>query len=307
MSHPPAACNYPNNPVRLRVPFPAGSAIDTIARAVTEKMAPTLGKPIVVEPMPGGGSVLATQFGIRQPNDGYTLLVVTNSAAIKSSLPKPPFDVRKDLTLVGQFSASPLFLAVNKDLPVNSVQELIAYAAANPGKLNMSSYGMGTLGHLAGELFLQRTGVKMVHVPYPGSVQNGQALASGATHVTFDVLNSLRPHQQRGAIKFLAVTTATRSTDVPELPTLLESGVSGIDIETFGGLAAPAGTPKDIIDKLNAALNVSLKDPATIDFFERTGFGVVRGGTTPSRFTEKVNGSVDVFSKLIRDTNLDVE
>lgn len=302
-----AAAAYPNKPIRLIVPFPAGSAIDTIARAVAEKMVPALGKPIIVEPQPGAGSVLATQYVIRQPADGYTILVVTNSAAIKSSVLKPAFDVRRDLALIGQFSASPLFLAVNNAVPVKTVQELIAHARANPGKINISSYGIGTLGQLSGELFLQRTGVQMVSVPYPGSSQNSLALAQGETHATFDVLNSLRPHQQRGAVRYLAVTTATRSPDAPEVPTLLEAGVAQFDVETFGGLAAPAGTPREIIDKLNAALNVSLKDPATIEFFQRTGFGLIREGTTPKGFTDKVHRSVEVFSKLIRDAKLDIE
>ena len=301
------APRYPTKPIRLIVPFPAGSAIDTIARMIAEGMSPALGQRIVVEPMPGAGTVIATQYTIRQPADGYTMAVVTNSAAIKSSVAKPVFDIRKDLAFIGQFSGSPLFMAVNQEVPAKSVQELVDYARANPGKLNVSSYGNGTLSHLTAELFMSLTGVKMVHVPYGGSTANGMALAQGATQVSFDVYNTLRPHQEKGSIRFLAVTSAARSPDAPELPTLRETGVAPLSVETWGGLAVPAGTPPEIVETLGKALVAALKDPAVIAFFKRTGFGLLPEPPTPRSFAALANQNVDVFSKLIRDAKLDVE
>lgn len=301
------APRFPSKPIRLIVPFPGGSAIDTIARVIAEGMGPLLGQRIVVEPMPGAGTVIATQYAIRQPADGYTMVVVTNSAAIKSSVAKPAFDIRKDLAFIGQFSGSPLFMAVNNELPVKSVQELVDYARANPGKLNVSSYGNGTLSHLTAELFMSLTGVKMVHVPYGGSSANGMALAQGATQVTFDVYNTLRPHQEKGTIRFLAVTSATRSPDAPDLPTLRETGAAPLNVETWGGLATPAGTPPEIIETLGKALATALKDPAVVAFFKRTGFGLLPEPPTPRAFAMLANQNVDVFSKLIRDAKLDVE
>jgi tripartite-type tricarboxylate transporter receptor subunit TctC len=298
---------YPSRPVRLIVPFPAGSAIDTIARAVADKMAPALGQPIVIEPMPGGGTVRATQYAIRQPADGYTMLVVTTSAAIKSAVRNPPFDIRKELSFVGQFSGSPLFLAVATGLPVKTPQELIAYAKANPGKLNVSSYGTGTLSHLTAELFMHATGASMVHVPYAGSTANAMAVAQGATQVTFDVSNTLRPYQEKGSLRYIAVTSAKRTPEAPELPSLSESGVPQVDVQTWGGIAVPAGTPPEVVARLSAALAVSMKDPAVVDFFRRTGFGLLQETPTPAQFAALAGKTVESFGKLIRDANLDVE
>jgi len=303
----PHAETYPSKPIRWIVPFPAGSAIDSISRAIADKMALALGQPLVLQSMPGGGTVRATQYVARQPADGYTLLTVTISAAIKSAVPKPPFDIRKDLAFVGQFSASPLYLAVNAKLPVNSVQELIAYAKARPGALNVSSYGIGTLSHLTAELFMYSTGARMIHVPYPGSTANGMAVAQGDTQVTFDVADTLRQHRDRGMLRYLAVTSGERWPDTPELPTLAESGVPQVDIQTWGGIAVPPGTPPEIVARLSSALDVALKDPAVIAFFKQTGFGQLREATTPAQFAGLAGRTVDTFAKLIRDAHLDVE
>jgi len=301
------APRFPTKPIRLIVPFPGGSAIDSIARTIAEGMSPTLGQRIVVEPMPGAGTVIATQYTIRQPADGYTMVVVTNSAAIKSAVLKPPFDIRRDLAFVGQFSGSPLFMAVHQGVPAKSAQELVEYARANPGKLNVSSYGNGTLSHLTAELFMNLSQTRMVHVPYAGSTANGLAVAQGSTQVTFDVFNTLRPHQEKGSIRFLAVTSGSRSPDAPELPTVRETGAAPLTLETWGGLAVPAGTPPEIVETLGKALAAALKDPAVIAFFKRTGFGMLTEPPTPRAFTTLVHQNVDVFSKLIRDARLDVE
>jgi len=301
------APRFPVKTVRLIVPFPGGGALDAVARTLAEHMSPVLGQRIVVEPMPGAGTVVATQYVMRQPADGYTMVLITSSAAIRSAGLKPPFDIRKDLALVGKVAGSKLILAVNQEVPAKSMRELIDYARANPGKLNISSYGNGTLSHLTAELLMLLTGAKMVHVPYAGSAANALALAQGTTQVTIDSFTAMRPHQERGSIRFLAVTAGSRSSEAPELPTVSETRVAAIDLESWSGLAVPAGTPPEVVEALSKALNAALKEPALIAFFRRAGIGEIAESPTPRAFTSLVNQDMEVFSKLIRDAKLDVD
>lgn len=302
-----AAQTYPDRPLRIVVPFPGGSNVDQMTRMIAGAMRRELGQPIVVEPMPGAGTVLAIQYVVRQPADGYTMVMVTNSGAIKSALPKPPFDIRRDLAFIGKVSSSPMFLAVSAALPVTNVKELIEHVRAHPGQLNMSSYGVGTLGHLNGELFMQLTGTKMVHVPYNGSTANGMALAQGTSQVTIEVLNTLRPHLQRGLVRIFAVCGPERVADAPDVPTVAESGIANFNASTWSGLAVPAGTPAPIIDKLSKAVAIALKDPAVLEFSQRTGLGSANEQTTPQAFAAMVGDNVAAFRNLIRDARLDIE
>ena len=301
------APRFPVKPIRLIVPFPGGSASDTIARALAEQMSPLLGQRIVVEPMPGAGSVIGIQYAIRQPADGYTMVMLSNASAIKSASLKPPFDIRKDLAMVGEVLSSTFYLAVNKDVPVKSVQELVDYARANPGKLNISSYGNGTVGHLTAELFMKQTGTKMVHVPFAGSTANALALAQGTTQVTFDNFASLRPHVERGSIRLLGITSPSRSPEAPEVPTMRETPSAAFTLVSVGGVAVPAGTPPEIVETLGNALATALKQPAMISFFQRTGFGEIAKSPSPQSFTAVVNHDVDVFGKLIRDAKIELD
>jgi tripartite-type tricarboxylate transporter receptor subunit TctC len=298
---------YPTlKPIRLIAPFPGGSAIDTIARALAEAMGPVLKQKVIVEPMPGAGTVIGTQYVIRQPADGYTLLMLTNSGAIKSALPRPPFDVRKDLAYVGQFSTTPLYLSINSALPYRNVQELIAYARSNPGKLNISSYGIGTMSHLAAELFKNQAKVSLVHIPYSGATANGMALAQGATQVTFDQFGTMLPHIEKGTVRYLAVATPSRQQEAPEVPTLRESGVDLV-ASNWGGIAVPAGTPTEVIDLLSKALSAALKDPAVIAFYKRFGLHAPAEPWSPSAYAALVQRNVDEFSRVIREARLDIE
>jgi len=298
---------FPVKPIRLIVPFPGGSSLDTVARILAEHMSPVLGQRIVVEPMPGAATVIGTQYAMRQPPDGYTMVFITSSAALKSAALKPPFDIRKDLVVVGEVLTSPLHLGVNQAVPVKSVRELIDYARANPGKLNISSYGNGTLSHLAAELFMQVTGTKMVHVPFTGSAANALALAQGTSQVAFDSPATMRPHVEKGTIRILGQSGESRSTEFPDVPAIRETPGVPFSMDGFGGLAVPAGTPPDIVETLGNALATALKQPAMIAFFPRTGYGDIAKSPTPQAFTAVINRDVATFSKLIRDAKLDVD
>jgi tripartite-type tricarboxylate transporter receptor subunit TctC len=301
------AQTYPDRPLRIIVPFPGGSNVDQVTRIIGNAMAKELGQPVIVEPMPGAGTVVAVQYAIRQPADGYTMVIVTNSATIKSAVAKPVFDIRRDLAFVGQIASSPMVVAVHKDVPARTLKELVDYAHAHPDKLNLSSYGAGTLGHLSGERFMQLTGARMVHVPYTGSTANALALAQGTSQVTLEVVNSVRPFQQKGLVRYLAVCAPARIAELPDVPTAAESGVANFNAATWSGLAVPAGTPPPIIDKLNKALAVALKDPAMLAFSQTSGLGTLSEPTSPKAFTALVTDNVDVFRNLIREARLDVE
>ena len=300
-----AAQAFPSKPIHLVVPFPGGSAVDSMMRVLAQPMSAKLGQPVLVEPKPGAGAIIGTQYVIGQPGDGYTLIVITPSAAVKSAIAKPPFDIRKDLVHVGQFSSSPLVLAFNANAPFKTIRELVAYGKANPGKLNFGSYGIGTLGHLAGELFAQQQGYTMTHVAYNGSTQASLSLAQGDVSFSFDTLGSLNPHVQSGKIRLIASSTAERSPAALQIPGMAESGVAQFDLSNWGGISASAGTPADTVEKLNAALQIATREQASIDYFTKAGLGL--RSSTAAAFGTMVNRNVDVFAKLIRDAKLDLE
>jgi tripartite-type tricarboxylate transporter receptor subunit TctC len=299
------AQTYPNKPIRIVMPYPGGSASDTYLRALIDRAKEELGQPIIVEPRPGAGTALAAQYVIGQPADGYTLLYTSSAMSIKSAVAKAPFDIRKDLThIAGILSGTTLF-AVNAQLPVNSVGDLIAYAKANPGKLNFGSYGPNTLGHLMAELFQIRTGTKMVHIPYNGSTNNVLALAQGDSHATFDVFITMRPHLEAQKIRMLAVSTAARDPDYPELPGMAEAGVPDFDAPTWQGLAGPAGLSREVVERVNAAFAAALKTPEAAEFMKRTR--VPFKHSSPEAMTVLVNREVATWKDLIEKAKLDIE
>jgi tripartite-type tricarboxylate transporter receptor subunit TctC len=301
------AQSFPSKPVLMIVPFPGGSTTDTFARLIAAGMEPALGQRVLVEPRPGGGTVVGTQYVMAQPPDGHTILLTTIAAAIKSAVVKPPFDIRKDLAAIAEWNNSPLYLAVNTKHPFKTAKELVDYAKANPGKLNMSSYGVGTVGHLMAELLMYKAGTKAVHVPFQGSVNNSLALAQGNGDFTFDVTSSLKPHVDAGRVRILAVGTATRDAGAPEIPSMVESGVPDFDVGAWSGYMAPLGTPRDVIMKLNAALVNARNDKAVIDHFAKIRINLNPKVGSPEQFQVTVARTIDDFQKLIRDAKLEVE
>jgi tripartite-type tricarboxylate transporter receptor subunit TctC len=254
------AQDYPNRPVRILLGFPAGSSVDIVARVVGARMSQTLGAQFVVENKPGAGSLLASDTVARAPKDGYTLLMATVSNTIATGLNShPSVDFQKDFAPIARLTTTPNILAVHPSIGVKSVKELIALAKAQPDALSIGSSGVGTGTHLAGELFKLETGVKMVHVPYPGSPQSVADLVGGRIQVLFAPASSVLPHAREGKIVALASSEAKRSAAAPELLTMQEAGLPGYETGLWFGFLAPAGTPPTLIDKLNRAANEALK------------------------------------------------
>lgn len=251
--------DYPSRPIRLIMPWPAGGSSDMLARLVTQRMAAILGQPIVVENRPGAGSNIGTEHAVRSPADGYTMLWVTAPTIINISLYKLSYDPFKDLAPVARFATAPQVLIVHPSVPVRNVGELLALAKAKPGSISFGSAANGSAGHLALEMLKARAGVDMVHVPYKGAGPALAALVGGQIHALLDTATTSLPFIRTGKVKPLAVTGFARSAILPDLP-LLSDTVPGINYSTWFGIAAPAGTPPAIVNKLNAVAVQALEN-----------------------------------------------
>ena len=245
---------YPNKPISLVVPFVAGGSTDVTARAIGQKLSTALGKQVVVENKPGGGSTIGVAYVAKAPPDGYTLLFTTISLAINAGLrPKLSYDTIKDLQPIIQISSLPLVLVINPNLPPKTLPEFIAYAKANSGKINYASSGSGTSPHLAGEMFKTMTGVSMMHIPYKGNAPVLNDLLAGQVDAHFGLVPGMLPYIKSGKLRALAVTTKTRVASLPDVPTIMELGYPNYEINSWQGLFAPANTPPEIIAKLHEA------------------------------------------------------
>ena len=255
-----AAQNYPTRPITLVVPFPPGGSTTIVARIVTDRMADAIGQPFVVDNRGGAGGTLGTRQVAKSAPDGYTIaLGYTGTLAIGPSLfPNVGYDVRTDFAPIGRIGVAPSAVVVHPSFPVHSVAELIAYAKANPGKVDYASAGIGTVGHVAGEYFAIATGIKLTHIPYKGTGPAITDLLGGHVPLSFSPIPAVHESAKSGLLRMLAVTSAKRSALLPDMPTVAESGVPGFDAVLRYGLVAPAGTPRPIIERLNAALRATL-------------------------------------------------
>jgi tripartite-type tricarboxylate transporter receptor subunit TctC len=284
---PVRADDYPSRPIRLIIGFPPGSAADITARVVGDVMSQTLGQQVVVEARPGAGSSLGAEFVARAPADGYTLFIGTSSNVTNAATnPNLRFDMEKDFAPVTPLTGLPLILAVHPSLGVSSFKELIALAKSKPGELTYASVGHGTVPHLSTELMALRTGIKLIHVPYQGSPPAVTDLLGGRVSIMLGVASTIMPHVQAGKLKALATGTPKRAQIAPDVPTIAESGLPGFDATVWFGLVAPAGTPRPVVDKLNAAAVGALKQPEVADKLRKSGF-------------EPLGSSPDEFAKLI--------
>jgi tripartite-type tricarboxylate transporter receptor subunit TctC len=258
-----AAQNYPTRPITLVVPFPPGGSTTIVARIVTDRMADAIGQQFVVDNRGGAGGMLGTRQVAKSTPDGYTLaLGYTGTLAIAPSLfPNVGYDVRTDFAPLGRIGVAPSTVVVHPSFPVHSVAELIAYAKANPGKVNYGSAGIGTVGHVAGEYFAIETGIKLTHIPYKGTGPAITDLLGGHIPLSFSPIPAVHESAKSGLLRMLAVTSAKRSSLVPDTPTIAESGVPGFEAVLRYGLVAPAGTPRPIVDRLNKALRAALESP----------------------------------------------
>jgi tripartite-type tricarboxylate transporter receptor subunit TctC len=301
-----AAQPFPSRAVKIVVPATTGGAIDLIARSLAEKMSATLGQPVVVENKPGASNNLGTDFVAKSPPDGYTLVIVASSHATNKHMFKTlPYDPVKDFEPVVYTHIVPLLLAVHPSVAAKTVPELIAWIKANPDKANYASSGPGSSLHMAAELFMSMSKTKMQHVPYKGSSAAHPDLLAGRTAMIFDTVTAIRPHVKSGGVRGIAVTTLARSSSVPELPTISESGLPGYDASTWGGLLAPAGTPKDAVAKLNASANAAMKQE---DVRARlTGAGIEIQGGTPEQFGKVIRDEVDKWGRIVREAGIQPE
>jgi tripartite-type tricarboxylate transporter receptor subunit TctC len=298
---------YPTKPVRLVVPFPAGGTTDILARAVAQKLSETWGQQVIVDNRPGAGGNIGSELVAKAPPDGYTLLMGTvGTHAINPSLyAKMPYNHVKDFTPVILVAGVPNVLVVNPSLPVNSVQELIAYGKANPNKLNFASSGNGTSIHLSGELFRTMTGVQMTHVPYKGSSPALTDLIGGQVQLMFDNLPSSLQFIKAGKLRALAVTSLARSQALPDVPTLAESGLPGFEASSWFGVLAPAGTPANIVAKLNTAVAAWLASPAAKE--QLAAQGAIPAGGSPDAFVKHIADESAKWAKVVKASGAHVD
>jgi tripartite-type tricarboxylate transporter receptor subunit TctC len=299
------AQTYPTRPVRLVVGFPPGQTADITARLMAQWLSERLGQSFVIDNRPGASGTIATEAVVRAPADGYTLLYVTASNYINPTLyEKLNYDFIRDIGPVSSTARSPLVMAVNPLVPVKTVPEFIAYAKANPGKLNMASAGNGNSTHMAGELFKMMTGIGLVHVPYRGSPPALTDLLGGQVQVMFDLLASSIEPIRAGALRALAVTTAARLDVLPDIPTVAEF-VPGYEASAIGGVGVPKGTPAVIIDKLNKEINACLADPNVKARFAE--LGQMTGGGSPADYGKLIAEETEKWGKVVKSAGIKVE
>ena len=306
------AQSWPSKPVRMIVPFPPGGTTDIVARSLGAELQKMWGQPVVVENRAGAGGNVGADAVAKSPNDGYTLLMGTvGTHSIKAALfaqsgNKMPFDPVKDFVPITLAAGVPNVMVIHPSVPASSVNDFIAYAKANPGKMNMASSGNGTSIHLTGELFKTMTGTYMVHLPYRGSAPAVSDLLAGNTNVMFDNLPSALPHIKSGRLKALAVTSRVRSPALPNTPTIEEAAnLKGFDASSWFGLFAPAGTSRAIVDKIQADVAKALAVPEVRERF--VAQGAQPGGTTPDQFAAFIRGETEKWAKVVKVSNAKVD
>ena len=297
------ATAYPDRPIRIVVPYPPGGFNDTLARTVGAKLQAAWGQPVVVENRPGGATNIGIDGVAKAPPDGYSLVVLPFSFAVNPFIfAKLPFDPQKDFAPITLAATTSNLLVVPAASPVNSVQELVALAKSKPATLTYASTGVGSSNHLSMEMFKQMAGVDITHVPYKGSAPAVADLIGGHVGTMFDNISNVLQHVQSGKLKVLGVTTPGRSALVPAVPTVAESGVPGYEVGVWFGFAAPAGTPRPIIDKLNAEIVKILHMPDVKEKFNLQGVESI--GSTPEQFAAHLQAQRTVWSKVVREAGV---
>ncbi len=300
------AADYPARPVHLIVGLTAGSGVDIMARLVGQKLAESLGQPFIIENRPGAGSNIATHFAAQAAPDGYTIFVPTIANAINATLYKSlQFDVLRDFSPVILAATAPNLLIVNPKVPANTVQEFIALAKKQPGKLTIGSSGIGTSPQMTGELFRRRAGIDLLAVPYKGGPEATAALLGGQIDSLFAITSTALPHIAAGRVRALAVTSRARSPLLPNVPTVAESGMPGFEAVTWFGFAVPTGTPRPIIDRLNVEIGKALAMPDVKQKLSAQGIDVAGG--TPEQFGAYMHDEFAKWGQLVKDSGAKVE
>ena len=297
---------YPNKPVKVVVPFPAGGPTDVLTRVLADKMGAQLGQPVVVENKPGAGGSIGADFVAKSAPDGYTLVMATASThSIGPYLGKLPYDPVKDFTPIVWVGNATNVLVVSNNVPASNVKELIELARKDPGRLNYATSGIGTISHLTSELFASMAGVKLTHVPYKGTQQSIPDVMSGQVAILFDNIMTAMPNVKAGKVKALGISSPKRSALVPELPTVAEAGLPGFQSLVWFGLLGPAGTPKAVVDRVNAELNKALLLPEIQARFVQVGFEPAGG--TSADFARTMERDAAKWSKVIKDAGVKPE
>ena len=303
----PATAAYPDKPIRLIVPFPAGGATDFMARSMAQKLGERLGQAIIVDNRGGAGGAVGAEAAATAPADGYTLLFSTMGVlAINPSLyPKLRYDPQKDFAPVSLTHATANMMVVHPSVPAKSVQELIAYAKANPGKLTFGSSGNGTSSHLSGELFKSMAGIDMSHIPYKGTGPALTDLLTGRVSMMIDTVSVHIENVNAGKVRALGVTNAKRTPSLPNVPTIAESGLPGYEVSIWLGVLAPAGTPADIVGRLNAEIGKVMSDPEMKAQLARSGIEPLH--STPAEFAAAIRNDTAKWSKVVKASGATVD
>ena len=301
------AADYPTRPIRLIVPFATGGGNDTIARVVGQKLSARLSQQVIVDNRAGAGGVIGAELAARAAPDGYTLFLGgVGSHAINPNLhERLPYDPIKDFAPISLLASAPLILVVHPSVPANSAHELIALARARPGKLNYASNGNGSSSHLAAEMFASMTGIDIVHIPYKGLSPALTDLLGGQVQLMFSSVVAILPHVQSGKLRALAVSGAKRLSLMPDLPTIAEAGVPGYQTSSWYGILAPAGTPRDIVSRLNAEIVKTLAEPDVRKALASEGADPV--GNSPEEFAIYIQAEKDRLGKLIRNSKIPMQ
>jgi tripartite-type tricarboxylate transporter receptor subunit TctC len=292
-----AFADYPTHPVKWVVPYPPGGTTDVLARLTAQWLSEKLGQQFIIENKPGGGNNIGTEYALRSPADGYTLLLVNPANGINATLYKNlPFNFVRDVAPVAGLVRTPNVMVVPAALPPKTVAEFISWCKANPGKVNMASSGSGTSVHLSGELFKTMTGCEMLHVPYKGAGPALTDLIAGQVHVLFDNLPSSMPHIKSGRLRALGVTSAEREPSLPDVPTVAET-VHGYEATAWFGIGMPKDSPREAIDRINATVNAALSDPGMLKRYGELGGKPIKG--TPEDFGKVIKAETDKWAKVV--------
>ena len=293
------AQDYPNRPVRIIVPFAAGGPADVYARFLGQRLQEALGQPFIVDNRPGGGSVIGTDAVAKSPADGYTLLMMSNTHTVNESLMQTkPYQLMRDFVAVAPVNYSDLVLVVHPAVKANSVAELIAEAKAQPGKMSYASSGPGTPYHMAGELFKAMAGVDILHVPYKGSAGARTDILGGQVQMMFDAVTVMAPHAREGKVKALATSGTSRSTVLPNVPTVSEAGVPGYEATIWLGVMAPKNTPPAIVNRLNAEIVKIVSQPQVKADWEKQGATAM--AMSPSEFDKYMNADIVKWERIVK-------
>ena len=306
LTHGSCLADYPERPIRLLLPFPAGGAVDHVARLVTARMADDLGRPFVIENRAGAGGVIATDATAKAPPDGYTLLLTTPNHTINAALhPKLPYDTDKDIVPVAIVAEVPELLVSHPEAPFTDFAGFVDYARKNPGKLNYSSAGNGTLPHVTMELLLRRSGIQVAHIPYRGAAPAMTDLLAGHVQLKMDTYATAHQHVAQGKLHALAFASRARSALMPQLPTVAEMGLPGYEGILWIGMVAPAGTPQPVIEKLAESARRAVRTPELAERLARDGVDPVGG--TPQAFTALIAKEIGEWRNLAQSAKITLD